>query len=62
MPGNDGLWFDDDDRRAPIVPGARQPDPQQAIRASEPEPLRPRPIQHLQLVPQREYLKVQNSA
>ena len=62
MPGNDGLMFDDDDRRAPLVPDAGQPDPEQAVRPSESQPLRPRPIQHLQLVPQREYLKVQNGA
>ena len=62
MPGNDGLWFDDDDRRAPPVPDARQPDPEQAVRPSESQPLRPRSIQHLQLVPQREYLKVQSGA
>ena len=34
MPGNDRLWFDDNDRRAPLVPNARQPDPQQAVRLS----------------------------
>jgi hypothetical protein len=62
MPGNDGLWLDDDDGRAPPVSDTRQLDPEQAVRSSEPEPLRPRLIQHLQLVPQREYLKVQSGA
>ena len=62
MPGNDGLWFDDDERRAPLVPDTGQPHPQQTVRLSESPPLRARPVQHLQLVPQRENLKLQSGA
>src|SRR5215813_941095 len=31
MPGNDGFWLDDGQRRAPAAPDAGQPDPQQAV-------------------------------
>src|SRR5262249_13904305 len=31
MPGNDGFWLDDGQRRGPAAPDARQPDPQQAV-------------------------------
>jgi hypothetical protein len=62
VPGDDGLWFDDDDGRTPVVPDARQPHPQQAVRLSKPQPPRPRPLQHLQLVPQRQDLQLQHGA
>jgi hypothetical protein len=57
VPGDDGLRFDDDKGRAPLVPDARQRDPQQAVHLREPQPPRPRPVQHLELVPQGQYLE-----
>jgi hypothetical protein len=62
VPGNDGLGFDDDERCAPVAPDTGQPHPQQAVRLSEPQPLRPRPLQYLQLVPQRQHLQLQDGA
>ena len=39
-----------------------QPDPQQAVRLSEPHPPRSRPVQHVKLVPQRQHLQLQDDA
>ena len=62
QPGDDGLWLDDDQRRAPLAPHTRQPDPEPAVRSGEPQPSRPRSLQHLQLVAQGQHLQLQDDA
>ena len=49
------------------VDAAREPELRAALKhaagtLSEPQPLRPRPVQHQQLVPQGEHLKLQDGA
>src|SRR6266511_3925424 len=62
MPGDDGFRLDDDECGLPSGPRARQPRPEPPVRRHEPQPSRSRPIQHLKLVPQGEYLKLQCGA
>jgi hypothetical protein len=62
VPGDDGLWLDDDQCRAPLVPHTRQPDPEPAVRSGEPQPSRSRSLQHLQLVTQGQHLQLQDDA
>ena len=57
--GDDGLGLDEDQRVSPVVPNPRDPDPQQTVNGSERHVPRPGPFQDLQLVPQREDLKLQ---
>ena len=40
VPGNDGLGFDDHERRWPFMPHARDPHPEQAVRARQAQPSR----------------------
>ena len=58
MPSDDGFRLDDDERGSPSGPRSRQPRPEQPVRRHEPQPSRSRPIQHLKLVPQDNYLKL----
>ena len=62
VPRDDGLRLDDDQRRSPLVPHTRQPDPQPAVRPSEPQPPRPRSLQHLQLMTQGQHLQLECGA
>ena len=50
VPGDDGLRLDDDERRSPFGPETREHDPEPTVRLCEPQPPRPRALQHLQLV------------
>jgi len=58
MPGDHSLRFDEDERRSPSGPRAGQPDPEPTVRRREPHAARPRSLQHLQLVLQRQYLEL----
>jgi hypothetical protein len=62
VPGDDRRGFDHDERRAPPRPDLRQPDPEPAVWLREPHPPRPRPVQHLQLVPHGQHLELQHAA
>jgi hypothetical protein len=45
------LRLDDDERRSPSGPDVRKQAPEPTVRRLEPQALRPRALQHLQLVP-----------
>jgi hypothetical protein len=62
MPRDDRRWFHNDERRSPLPPDMRQPDPQQTIRHCQWHPPRPCALQHMQLVPQGRELGVESSA
>jgi hypothetical protein len=62
VPGNDGLRLDDDERRSPSGPDARELAPERTVCLREPRPPRPSPWQHLQLVPQRQDFELKRSA
>ena len=44
MPGHNSLGLDNDNRRAPIAPTARQPDPEQAIGLAQARPFDASPV------------------
>ena len=44
-------------RRSPFRPCPRQPDPEKPVHRCEPQPVRARPLQHVELVLQREHLE-----
>src|SRR5205823_8598408 len=48
--GYDRFWLDDDQRRAPIAPEARQTDPQQAVARGQFWALSCRPVEHADLM------------
>ena len=52
MPCDDRLGLDDDERRPPSGPEAREQDPEPAVRLREPHPPEAAALQHRQLVPQ----------
>ena len=62
MPGDDGLRLDDDERRSPSGPDAREHDPEPTVRLREPQPPRPGALQHLQLVPQGQDFELKRGA
>jgi len=62
MPSDDGFRFDDYECGSPSGPRSRDPRPEPPVRRHEAQPPRSRPIQHLKLVPQGEYLKLQSGA
>jgi len=45
-----------------MTPDSREPDPEQAIDARQPEPASVRPFEHVELVPQRENLELERDA
>jgi hypothetical protein len=51
----------DDESTSPGDPPAREPHPEQAVPPRERDPLRASPLQHLELVTQREQLKLENA-
>jgi hypothetical protein len=63
MPGDDSLRLDKEQRRAPIVPQARKPDPQDTVSPTEAQPTpTARTLQDQKLMPERKNLRLQNSA
>ena len=62
VPGEDGLWLHDDDRRSPSLPHSRQPDPEQSVRSGEPHAPRACPFKDLELMSQREDLELQRGS
>jgi hypothetical protein len=59
IPGDDCLWLQDPHRRAPALPQARQPDPEDAIRSPQPKPMAlSGTLQDQKLVPQRQDLSL----
>src|SRR5262249_6750715 len=59
VPGDDRLRLDDDECRSPAAPHVRQPCPQPAVRFRQANPWRPRPLEHEQLMPQRQDLEME---
>jgi hypothetical protein len=51
VPGNDGLRLDEDERRPPLIPDTRQPHPEQAVEARQPESASGHPFEHVELMP-----------
>ena len=62
VPGEDGLRLDEDKRRPPTAPCARQPRPEHPIRRGQTKSRGARAIQDRQLMPEREDLEVQRRA
>ena len=62
MPRDDRFRFDDHERRPPLVPGLRQPDPEQPVEARQPQPTRMRSFEHTELVPECEDFELQGRA
>lgn len=62
VPSQDGLGFDDHERRSPFMPHARDPNPEEAVRTRQAQPSRAGPLEHVDLVTQREQLEVQRGA
>jgi hypothetical protein len=62
VPGDDGLWLDDDEHRSPFGPHAREHDPEPTVHHGQPQPPRPRALQHLQLVAQRQDFELERCA
>src|SRR5712692_3774553 len=53
------MRLDDDKRRSPCGPEAREHDPEPPVRLREPHPSRSGALQHLQLVPQRQNFELE---
>ena len=62
MPGQDRFWLDDHHRRAPAAPEAGQPDPQQAVPASQFRTFFRGSLKHADLVTQCQVLELKASA
>jgi Fatty acid desaturase len=62
VPSDDRLGFHKDERRSPLGPGPREPDPEQAVGRGQMYALSARAFQNVKLVPQGENLNVQRSA
>jgi len=59
LPSDDGLSLHNHDGRSPIAPCACQPRPEASVRFRQAQPSRSGPLHNLQLMPQREDLKVE---
>jgi hypothetical protein len=59
VPRDDGLRLDDDERRSPSGPEAREQDPEPAVGLHEPDSPWSGTLQHLQLVPQGENFELE---
>ena len=62
MPRDDGRRFHDDERPSPLRPDTREPDPQPTVRHRQWHPPRPCPLQHVQLMSQRQELELESRA
>src|SRR5260370_26453041 len=63
MPGDNSLRFDEEQCRSPIVPQAREPDPQDAVGPAEREAMpTARTLQDQELMAESKNLCLQNSA
>ena len=62
VPGENGRWLYDMERRAPAVPALRQPGPQHPINCRESEPWTAGTIDHGELVSECDDLQVQRRA
>src|SRR5712691_2237255 len=62
VPGDDGLRFDNHERRLPASPKAREQAPEPTVRLRESQPPRPGALQYLELVPQRQYFELERGA
>jgi hypothetical protein len=51
MPGDNGFWFDDDERRPPVTPDSGEPDPEQPIETCQSKSTRMRSFKYVKLVP-----------
>ena len=62
MPPDHGVRLHDDESAAPVLPEPRDPDPQQTVCPSESQALGTGPLEHLQLVSQRQHLEMERGA
>jgi hypothetical protein len=62
MPADDRFGLDDDERRTPLRPDLREPDPQQPVEARQPKSTPMRSFKDLELMPERENLELQDRA
>jgi hypothetical protein len=62
VPSDDLLKLHDDERRSPSGPNAGESHPEPTVRFREPQPPRPRALQHLQLVPQGQHFELERGA
>jgi hypothetical protein len=62
LPGDDGVRFDDHERRGPLAPDPREPNPEKAVRPGEAWPVRARSRQDPNLMTQSEQFEVQGGA
>src|SRR5215510_8592552 len=62
LPGKDGFWFDDGQRRAPVTPDTGQSNPQQAVRGDQLRAFSRGALKDADLVAQSQVLQLQGSA
>ena len=62
VPGDDGLWFDDDQRGSPTGPESGQPYPEETIRDGQLRPFLGGAPEHTDLMPQRQDLDLEGGA
>jgi hypothetical protein len=62
VPRDDGLRLDNDERRPPSGPEAREQDPEPSVRLREPRPPRAAALQHRQLVSQCQDFELKRGA
>ena len=61
MPGNNRFGLHDQQRRAPLRPDARQPNPEQSVRGVQTKPAALRPLEDGDLVAESQDLDLQGS-
>ena len=62
MPGNDRIWLNDSQRRAPVTPNAGEEDPQHAVPSGQFRAFCCRPLKHADLMAQSQVLEFEGSA
>jgi hypothetical protein len=62
VPGDYGFRLHDSERRAPICPHARQPNPQESVRCVQLRALLRRPLKDADLMAERHVLQLQSGA
>ena len=62
MPADDRFGFDDDERRTPLRPDSREPDPEQPVDARQPKSTPMRSFKDVELMPECEDFELQDRA
>jgi hypothetical protein len=62
MPADDRFRFDDDERRTPLRPDSREPNPEQSVNARQPRATPMRTFKDMELMPKCEDLELQDRA